>query len=680
MLLREWLPRIEAGSGERASDLFVVSTQTIEVGADLEFDALVTEAAPLSALIQRFGRVNRTGTRSPSMSAVVQIPVSHEEDPIYGAATMATWRLLSAEATVTVVESRSRLGDAVSELVESSADDAFVDFGLRASVERRSQVTAHSELEPEASVVPTLIGSHLERWAATSPVPLQDVDPAPFLHGVGRPATDVTVVWRVPPPDHLLESEDTLAAAWRKWLMLQPPRSLEGVDVPISEVRSLLTGGAPSSIPDLETLTIEEAVSTSASAQDGLPVGVVWNGNDEEDPPLVLSSGYVQDSASDQDRPRQLRPGETIVLDVGVGGHDRWGWSGRATDIVPDIGDLQLVGREPVWRRHIRWLDNVLRQLLPDHILEPSPDDAASPDDDIPPEPHELFSRAAPWAERFGSPPKNAKARWEPVGDALDGTERSILMIDLGPDWPPNPSNTPLHVEEEALAGISDESTVATSMLGPPSNSRAAGARTSLPTIRSHGLTVGRYARAFARNLALSESLIEAVGIAGEWHDLGKADARFQAALAGGDRLVVVDEPLAKSQLNARSPMARRARSAAGLPPRFRHEAVSARLVDELILRGALPDAVDPDLVRHLVVSHHGHSRPLLPALVDWNAVDVAITLPGLEAKVSGARLQVDWDQPSRFLQLNQRYGWWGLALLETIVRLADFKASKEGR
>ncbi|WP_052306418.1 CRISPR-associated helicase Cas3' [Pyrococcus sp. ST04] len=40
---------------------FVVATQVVEVSLDLNFESILTEPAPLDALIQRFGRVNRRG-------------------------------------------------------------------------------------------------------------------------------------------------------------------------------------------------------------------------------------------------------------------------------------------------------------------------------------------------------------------------------------------------------------------------------------------------------------------------------------------------------------------------------------------------------------------------------------------------------------------------------------------
>nr|AHZ55876.1 Cas3 protein I-B [Salinispora fenicalii] len=44
----------------------VVATQVVEVSLDVDFDLLFTSGAPLEALLQRFGRINRAGTREPA--------------------------------------------------------------------------------------------------------------------------------------------------------------------------------------------------------------------------------------------------------------------------------------------------------------------------------------------------------------------------------------------------------------------------------------------------------------------------------------------------------------------------------------------------------------------------------------------------------------------------------------
>ena len=46
-----------------AESCIVVSTQVVEVSLDISFDIMITEAAPLDALIQRFGRINRRRTK-----------------------------------------------------------------------------------------------------------------------------------------------------------------------------------------------------------------------------------------------------------------------------------------------------------------------------------------------------------------------------------------------------------------------------------------------------------------------------------------------------------------------------------------------------------------------------------------------------------------------------------------
>jgi CRISPR-associated endonuclease/helicase Cas3 len=57
---------------------------------------------------------------------------------------------------------------------------------------------------------------------------------------------------------------------------------------------------------------------------------------------------------------------------------------------------------------------------------------------------------------------------------------------------------------------------------------------------------------------------------------------------------------------------------------------------------------------------------------------EVTAVIDGEKVTVSSART-VDLDQPARFARLNDRYGRWGLALLEAIVRCADMTVSEEG-
>ncbi len=56
-----------AGLGQRdRRPLVVVATQVVEVSLNLDLDVLFSDPAPLEALLQRFGRVNRLGTRPPA--------------------------------------------------------------------------------------------------------------------------------------------------------------------------------------------------------------------------------------------------------------------------------------------------------------------------------------------------------------------------------------------------------------------------------------------------------------------------------------------------------------------------------------------------------------------------------------------------------------------------------------
>jgi len=111
----------------------------------------------------------------------------------------------------------------------------------------------------------------------------------------------------------------------------------------------------------------------------------------------------------------------------------------------------------------------------------------------------------------------------------------------------------------------------------------------------------------------------------------------------------------------------------------MRHEAVSAALVEALIVDSpGMFATLDVDLVRHLVASHHGFSRPLLPAVVDRSPCEVRVAFEGRELVAKSDALLIDWDAPSRFDRLCRTHGRWGVALLEAVVRLADIAWSIE--
>lgn len=61
------------GVGRPRRSGLVVATQVVEVSLDVDFDRLFTSAAPLEALLQRFGRVNRVAERPPA-DVVVHAP------------------------------------------------------------------------------------------------------------------------------------------------------------------------------------------------------------------------------------------------------------------------------------------------------------------------------------------------------------------------------------------------------------------------------------------------------------------------------------------------------------------------------------------------------------------------------------------------------------------------------
>ena len=164
--------------------------------------------------------------------------------------------------------------------------------------------------------------------------------------------------------------------------------------------------------------------------------------------------------------------------------------------------------------------------------------------------------------------------------------------------------------------------------------------------LSDHAEHVAARAHDLATSLKLPDEEAEALAIAACLHDDGKAAERWQDAMnAPRD-----GRPYAKTRGGVNW------RRLEG----YRHEFGSLLNAE----RENLPDSTR-DLILHLIGAHHGYARPLItPA----GCQDAPPSL--LESKAGEAAL--------RFVRLQRRYGHWGLAWREAILRAADRSASRE--
>ena len=196
-------------------------------------------------------------------------------------------------------------------------------------------------------------------------------------------------------------------------------------------------------------------------------------------------------------------------------------------------------------------------------------------------------------------------------------------------------------------------------------------------TLSGHGDQVGERAGQWARAIGLPENLVEDLVTAGRHHDDGKADPRMQAALGAAvdeSGFLLLEDP---GQRKRRTPLSKsrlprrywnRSMRMAGVPSGWRHEAASADYLEEQLER-AEQTAHDPDLVMHLVLSHHGRFRGPGPVCLPEHGTTPRHQNPN----------DPSWAEAiSRFHRLNDRYGPYTLALIETILRLADWDVSQE--
>ena len=589
--LEDRYPGLLSPAGNPEIDV-IVSTQTLEVGVDLDLAAIVTELASGSALVQRAGRVNRRGLR-PAGPVVVIVP----DGPLRADARSGPYEEPELAAALEWLHDRA------------DDPDGLAPWALRTAPPVRAARRRDLLQRPELG--------QAWHWARTSDDLAAEPELDLWLSDDFEPDTSVGIVVRRDLPDDAAEAIELIK--------LLPPRRHEVFGVPIRTAREALAA-------------TDEVIRRAAAA--GLPAMRVRG--DE-----VTALDWTVDG--EERRPR-IRPGDVVVVDATIPlftapapGEDN-----SEPQVVVPVGDESrrhpsddVLEAPATLRRGLRRGEIVLRIDLP--VTGLSDDLTAGIDEPRLSSAQELAAVRAHLALCTDDPMAVAAralldAAGPPQADVIvtrvEGVPRRVLVVDarravaddeVRQEWSPSPK-VPLVAHQEAVAKRAGE-------LGDALN--------------------------------LAPDLVEALRLAGLHHDDGKGDPRFQLRLGARP-----GELLAKSGDRGGPIASRRRRDPSGLLPGWRHEQLSV-----VHTWAALPDGAHRDLVLRLIGTTHGHGRGEFPHAA--NDLVGPHTEPSIKAAAVALFDEGEWFELIE--RTDRRYGVWGCAYLEAVLRAADGQVSREG-
>jgi CRISPR-associated endonuclease/helicase Cas3 len=495
-------------------------------------------------------------------------------------------------------------------------------------------------------------------------MPDPDPDVALWLHGPQSGAPDVQIVWRTDLTEDLLKlAVDSGPDAERAkefaigMVEALPPVAAEAMSVPFVAAKRWLECLSEPGTADVEGAADPDQDSFDPQVEPAPRPALVWQGEQSRVVvPRKLRPGQTE-----------LRPGQTIVVPSSYGGIEHHNWAPASSVPVKDVAELATLrhrGR-PMLRMH----EQVVRNLFGPEIAIPKLGGVESE------EPND-YTMAVAWLEDL-SPPSGDSGLRELIDTFRD--DKKWIRVERLPLAPGEDAGEYFLITgRRRRPHVDDDGRADDRVTTEDSKSSFTGVEV---TLADHLAAVAQTAAGFAERLGLPDDLVADLRFSGEWHDAGKADSRFQRWLHGGSefKALTQKEPLAKSRTRVASPSALRvARERAGYPNGGRHELTSLVLM-ESAADPLAPRAGDWTLVRHLIACHHGYCRPLAPWVPDPNPVDVMFSRDGITCAGSSAHelARLDSGIAERFWQMVSRYGWWGLAWVEALLRLADHRQSE---
>jgi CRISPR-associated endonuclease/helicase Cas3 len=592
---------LQSPGGYRGEErLVLIATQCVEVGADLDFDALATELAPLDALRQRFGRLNRYG-RDTITPAVIFAPEESliSPDPVYGNCLPDVWKWLEPHKET-------------------------LDFGISAFSAALPAGDALTPLLAPQAPPPVLLPAHLDLLCQTSPAPHVEPEPALYIHGPIREFPVISVIVR----DDLLVSRNVADL-----LTALPPLATESASVSLLRAKSWLTD---------EPLLEEFDVPAEPLPKPPRPTTVkteAW----------IYRNGITLKVGSTGD----LMPGDILVIPADTPNLEK---------LIPSRGKPE----DQCEAAHLLARDKLLVVLSDQRLARWECDELTAALSPIREEERRQTEEGVkspfPWS------------LWNDAKEALLKLSEPHLspiapFISRERDWQlePHPEGG-IILRGRTRVGFTPWPLV-------PDELGAQGNEGPHAPLVAHQADVAKRVTSACKKLGIDKDLTRALELAALYHDIGKADPRFQAWLHGcGVWEVAQDNLLAKSSYPRIHSM--RFRTIADVPSGFRHELLSTAILMKSAVIDELPER---DLLLHLVASHHGYCRGTTPIMNDPDPESFDVEIEGETIHYTGDPTPLAHIQngvPERFWVLNRRFGRWGIAYLETILRIADQRAS----